>query len=103
MQGEAPDFVRITRTDGELLTIRDVQLRSDSITGTRLRSRSSTSAPLPIPTSDTVAVALDDVQQLEVQRISPGRTFLFVYFAAAAAVGAVAAIVCITDGGCSIP
>ena len=67
---EEPSQVRITRTDGEQVTIRNPEVRADSIVG------------------EDRSVAVSDVQQLEVRRFRAGATVGLVLLIGVVAVGA---------------
>ena len=59
IEAEEPQEVRITRTNGEQVTIRSPEVWADSIAGTE--------------GGDPVSVGLSDVRRIEVKRFSGGR------------------------------
>lgn len=64
-QEQTPTRIRITRTDGERITMRNPRIRSDSIIGTREFAPSASGGP-PARFGNAIAVALADILQLEV-------------------------------------
>lgn len=64
-QERTPIRIRITRTDGERIAMRNPRIRSDSIIGTREFAPSASGGP-PAQFGNTMAVALADILHLEV-------------------------------------
>lgn len=73
---EAPSSVRVTKTGGDVVTIKDPIIRNDSIV----------SAEVGLGTVG-IGVATADINALEVRRLNTGRTLAFVGVAVAIALG----------------
>ena len=73
---EAPSHVRVTRTDGQVVTLKSPIFRNDSLVA-------APDDPFSAPTG----VARSDIRSMEVRRLSKGRTAAFVAGAVAVALG----------------
>ena len=72
---EAPSSVRVTRTDGDVLTIREPVIRNDSI----VSAAEDQIEPVGVPTRDATSV--------EVRRLNPGKSLLLAAGVVAIALG----------------
>jgi hypothetical protein len=68
VEQKKPHSIRVTRTDGSRITLTSPMVRNDSILG-----NSGAGDP-----EHSVALALSDVQQVEVRKIATGKTLLLV-------------------------
>jgi len=75
LSSEAPSSIRITRTDGDVVTIKDPVMRNDSIV--------SGAEDVPV----VVGLLTGEASSVEVRRFNPGKTLLFAAAAIAIAVG----------------
>lgn len=86
LSAETPMSLRVTRTDGEVVTIKDPAMRNDSI----ISAEDGLAEVLGVPEGD--------VGSLEVWRFSPRRTLAFVAAGVAIALGWASAVTNSTPG-----
>ena len=80
IEAESPSQVRLTRLDGEQVTIRDPVMRADSIAGQAGR--------------EPVSVAVSDVQLLDLMYLQVGQTIGSVLLGAIVATALIAPLFC---------